>query len=107
MKHEFSNKITEECIKEFFPNLLLDEALISDGDEIAEDFKENPKAMIEYVADRIYEVLYDSIAFDCDYFRLIKFNDGDPKGLYGVLPGRERRRSLVPRRAQEGPPSVI
>lgn len=67
MKHEFSNKMTEECVKEFFPNLLLDEALITDGDEIAEDYKENPKAMIEYVSDRIYEVLYDTIAFDCDY----------------------------------------
>jgi len=67
MKNEFSNKITKECVKEFFPNLLLDEALISDGDEFEEDFKNNPKAMIEYVADRIYEVLYDSIGFDCDY----------------------------------------
>ena len=67
MKHEFSNKMTEECVKEFFPNLLLYEALITDEDEIAEDYKENPKAMIEYVSDRIYEVLYDTIAFDCNY----------------------------------------
>ncbi len=68
MKIEFSNKMTEECVKEFFPNLLLDEALIFDGDEFfEEDFKDNPKAMIEYVADRIDEVLYDTIAFDCDY----------------------------------------
>jgi len=69
MKHDFSNKITEECVKEFFPNLLLAEALIYDEDEMAtaEDFQDNPKAMIEYVADRIYEVLYDAIGFDCDY----------------------------------------
>jgi len=65
MNVKFSNKMTEECVKEFFPNLLLDEASIFD--EIVEDLKDNPKTLVEYVADRIYEVLYDSIAFDCDY----------------------------------------
>jgi hypothetical protein len=39
--------------------------------------------------DKDYQEKVDSgepveVAFDCDYFRLIKFNDGDPKGLYGV-----------------------
>lgn len=74
MKHEFSNEMTEECVKEFFPNLLLEEAFIFEEDikeffEDVEDIRDKRilKALVENVADKIYEVLYDSIAFDCNY----------------------------------------